>query len=405
MDESLQMLDIQRNPYDQELCPIYSCSTYMVRTSSLRTTKYLFCTATHPYRKMSSQRLSNLVRKIFIENGILPSKSRRIQSARSVVSSYLFNAGVPLDQVRRSGAAFFKHYYKKPATMSSHQFRMNVSQLRKDSLITKPGTVKSAVEIPAAFSKPVTVSSTSKDPQQELQSEVEQDFSLNMEDGQISTEQDLTPSKEEEGPLNKSKPHKDKYKRIWARITDPSRTGTPSLQRANESFFTIIWSEADIIQPLDTFLADSSVYLSILLSFHISRSFVPVIHKDPGCIKQLQGILPLVPEVALQVQVLGEGAAVPLETSVTTQILWSVKATSVQSEIAKDQTTFMFSGDHTYVKNFDFHPWTKEAMVKEFRYAKPLEVNIHKCALAKSKVRLQVTTSSFVFVEITTKSS
>ena len=127
MDESLQMLDIQRNPYDQELCPIYSCSTYIDRTSSMKNTKYLFCTATHPYQKMSSQRLSNLVRKIFIENGILPSKSRRIQSARSVVSSYLFNAGVPLDQVLatgrwRSGAAFFKHYYKKPANMSTHQF-------------------------------------------------------------------------------------------------------------------------------------------------------------------------------------------------------------------------------------------------------------------------------------------
>ena len=278
---------------------------------------------------------------------------------------------------------------------------MNVSQLRKESAIAKPGVVKSVVDIPAVFSKPYTGSSVSEAPLEELQNEVDNNSSSSMGNLQISTEQDHSPSQKSEVLLHKPKPHKNKYKRVWAGITDPSRTGTPSLHRASESFFSIIWSEAGIIQPLESFLADSSVYLNTLHNFHIPRSSEVVIYKDPGCIKRLKRLLPyfpLVPEVALHVQVFGKGAAIPLQTSIASQILQSVKTTSSQLEIDMTQTTFIFSGDHTYAKHLGLHPRKKEATATEFRYAKPLEVNIHKCAMAKSKVKLQVTFAPQTYV-------
>ena len=115
--------------------------------------------------------------------------------------------------------------------------------------------------------------------------------------------------------LNQPK-RQSKNKRVWGRVTDPSNTGTPLLHIASVSEFTIIWCEADFIQPLEHFLSYSSIYLNSLNNFQLALNFKAVIRTDIRHIKTVERVSPyisLVPEVALHVQVFVQATAVPFQ--------------------------------------------------------------------------------------------
>ena len=143
MDEQLQQIEVFPNAYNSNMCPLQTFRVYRRKTQYLRTTRFLFCSSQFPFEKITTQRLSKWFKEILAQAGVLPTKGTRIQSVRSMVSSHLFDAGVPLDRILAgchwaSGETFFRHYYKRAPTLPIAEHRRNVQKL-KHIKRTRPG--------------------------------------------------------------------------------------------------------------------------------------------------------------------------------------------------------------------------------------------------------------------------
>ena len=128
------ILTITSNP-NIKLCPVYHLSTYINRTASQRTTRSVFISSTPPYDQISGQCLSNWIKLPFKQAGLLPQKSS-LQSTRSVVSSTMFQQGVPLNQILAhckwsSGSVFYRHYFHHMPTMTDASYRQLCTEALK----------------------------------------------------------------------------------------------------------------------------------------------------------------------------------------------------------------------------------------------------------------------------------
>ena len=139
---NLQTLRVYANTYNSNMCPLQAVLDYELMTSGFRKSRYLFVSSRPPYLQITQCRLRNWLKDLLAEAGIIPYEGTRVQSNRSVVSSTLFNNGVPMDRIIgagrwASGRAFFNHYYRRSQNMDWGTF-LNNRVMIKRSVKVKP---------------------------------------------------------------------------------------------------------------------------------------------------------------------------------------------------------------------------------------------------------------------------
>ena len=104
-------------PDDKRLCPITYLREYIIRTRSLRSSRYLFVTSVPPFKNVSHDTLSRWVRTTLTCSGIDTNKFGA-HSTRAASSSAAAKAGVPIQTILKQGSwkssNTFTKWYNKP---------------------------------------------------------------------------------------------------------------------------------------------------------------------------------------------------------------------------------------------------------------------------------------------------
>ena len=176
-DPNLMRLIVPANTLEPELCPITTLKAYIDRTAKFRATRFIFVSQIPPHKGLSVQRISSLIRWILVEAGVVKKKVMKsgpqpsVQKVRSVVSSTLFNAGVPLQRILSTcrwstSQAFAKHYYKRSSRISTIQYAKKLKQLRSRKPVRRDHAPPERIAILNEFSSthPPTSSPKGADP-------------------------------------------------------------------------------------------------------------------------------------------------------------------------------------------------------------------------------------------------
>ena len=152
-NQDILCLRIKKNFLEQDLCPIFNLGIYIDRTSKIRDTLYVFVNSKPPHQQYHLNTCSSLIRSVLVQAGIVQKRvGVPLQKIRSVVSSTLYDAGIPLNKILsqchwKSGGAFYTYYYRQNPSLPYASYLKRRAAISK---IAKPCSYSSSQVEPIA---------------------------------------------------------------------------------------------------------------------------------------------------------------------------------------------------------------------------------------------------------------